>query len=53
MHTVILANNFDILDGTAEITVPWVLDGNDYSVLCGYLFGIVEVDEIGADAVRM
>ncbi|KIK59385.1 hypothetical protein GYMLUDRAFT_262130 [Collybiopsis luxurians FD-317 M1] len=29
---LILADNFDILLGTIEITVPWVLTGNDYSL---------------------
>ncbi|KAF8806842.1 hypothetical protein BYT27DRAFT_7101026 [Phlegmacium glaucopus] len=33
---VILANNFDILLGKIEITVPWVQDGDDYQVV---LFG--------------
>ena len=33
---LILANDFDILAGTIEVTVPWVVDGNDYSIV---LFG--------------
>ncbi|KAI1786968.1 hypothetical protein LXA43DRAFT_1064719 [Ganoderma leucocontextum] len=33
---VILQNNFDILLGSIEITVPWVVDGSDYSIV---LFG--------------
>jgi len=33
---VILADNFDILLGEIEVTVPWVLDGDDYQVV---LFG--------------
>ncbi|KAI1786959.1 hypothetical protein LXA43DRAFT_1184813 [Ganoderma leucocontextum] len=33
---VILQNGFDILLGSIEITVPWVVDGSDYSVV---LFG--------------
>ena len=31
--TVILQNNFDILLGSIEITVPWVVDGTDYSII--------------------
>jgi len=30
---VILANNFDILLGQANVTVPWVEDGDDYQVV--------------------
>ena len=30
---VILQNNFDILLGSIEITVPWVVDGTDYSII--------------------
>jgi hypothetical protein len=33
---VILANNFSILLGRIEVTVPWVVDGADYSII---LFG--------------
>jgi len=33
---VVLANNFSILLGRIEVTVPWVLDGDDYQVV---LFG--------------
>ncbi|KAF8961499.1 hypothetical protein BDZ97DRAFT_1905501 [Flammula alnicola] len=33
---LILAANFDILLGRTTVTVPWVLDGNDYQVV---LFG--------------
>jgi len=33
---VILANNFNILLGKIEVTVPWVQDGHDYQVV---LFG--------------
>ncbi|KAI0823542.1 hypothetical protein BC628DRAFT_1411560 [Trametes gibbosa] len=29
---LILANGFDILRGRIEVTVPWVIEGNDYSV---------------------
>ncbi|KAI0636488.1 hypothetical protein C8Q77DRAFT_1050716 [Trametes polyzona] len=33
---LILADGFDILRGRIEVTVPWVLEGDDYSVV---LFG--------------
>ncbi|KAI0351551.1 hypothetical protein OH77DRAFT_1439225 [Trametes cingulata] len=33
---LILAQGFDILAGRTEVTVPWVLEGDDYSVV---LFG--------------
>ncbi|KAM5536503.1 hypothetical protein V8D89_009780 [Ganoderma adspersum] len=33
---VILQNGFDILLGSIEVTVPWVVDGTDYSLI---LFG--------------
>ncbi|TBU35383.1 hypothetical protein BD311DRAFT_743895 [Dichomitus squalens] len=33
---VVLENGFDILLGRIEITVPWVVDGDDYSLV---LFG--------------
>jgi len=33
---VILANNFDILLGRITVTVPWVVDGDDYQLV---LFG--------------
>ncbi|KAM5536540.1 hypothetical protein V8D89_009817 [Ganoderma adspersum] len=33
---VILQNGFDILLGSIEVTVPWVVDGTDYSFI---LFG--------------
>jgi len=33
---VILASNFSILDGQVNVTVPWVIDGNDYQIV---LFG--------------
>lgn len=33
---IILADNFDILLGTYEITVPWVVSGDNYRIL---LFG--------------
>jgi hypothetical protein len=32
-----LANNFNILLGTIEITVPRVANGNDYQIVCEYL----------------
>lgn len=31
--TVILAKGFSILRGRIEVTVPWVIDGGDYSVV--------------------
>ncbi|KAL1945505.1 hypothetical protein VTO73DRAFT_2356 [Trametes versicolor] len=31
--TVILADGFDILLGRIEVTVPWVFEGDDYSVV--------------------
>jgi len=34
---VILANNFDILLGKIEVTVPWVEDGDDYLVVCEFI----------------
>ena len=33
-YTVILADGFDILSGSVEVTVPWVLTRDDYSVIC-------------------
>ena len=36
VHPVILQNGFDILLGRIEITVPWVVDGDDYSIVCVY-----------------
>ncbi|KAK0466909.1 uncharacterized protein EV420DRAFT_1506060, partial [Desarmillaria tabescens] len=33
---LILANGFDILLGNFEVTVPWVVEGDDYSIV---LFG--------------
>ncbi|KAI0328378.1 hypothetical protein GY45DRAFT_1222498, partial [Cubamyces sp. BRFM 1775] len=33
---LILADGFSILDGRVEVTVPWVLEANDYSLV---LFG--------------
>ena len=33
---MILAKGFDILDGRVEITVPWVMDREDYSVVRKY-----------------
>lgn len=33
---VILAKGFDILLGRTEITVPWVLTRDDYSLVCEY-----------------
>ena len=36
VHPVILQNGFDILLGRIEITVPWVVDGDDYSIMCAY-----------------
>lgn len=35
---VILADNFNILLGKIGVTVPWVQDGDDYEVVCEYLF---------------
>ena len=34
---MILQNNFDILLGSIEVTVPWVVDGDDYSLIRAYL----------------
>ncbi|KAI1791750.1 hypothetical protein LXA43DRAFT_1010342 [Ganoderma leucocontextum] len=34
---LILQNGFDILLGRIEITVPWVVDGSDYSIVRAYL----------------
>jgi hypothetical protein len=31
---VILQENFSILLGRIEVTVPWVDDGSDYQVVC-------------------
>jgi len=31
---LIIADNFDILTGRLEITVPWVVDGDEYSLIC-------------------
>ena len=35
--SVILAENFNILDGRVEVTVPWVMDRTDYSLVREYL----------------
>ena len=35
-YPVILAKGFDILDGRVEITVPWVMDRTDYSLVREY-----------------
>jgi hypothetical protein len=33
---VILQDKFDILLGRIEVKVPWVIDGDDYQVVCAY-----------------
>ena len=41
-NSVILAKGFDILDGRVEITVPWVMDRTDYSLVREYYrFGVM------------
>ena len=35
---VILQNHFDILLGSIEVTVPWVVDGDDYSIIRAYSY---------------
>ena len=29
-----MADGFDILLGSVEVTVPWVIDGGDYQIVC-------------------
>ena len=43
-NSVILAKGFDILDGRVEITVPWVMDRTDYSLVREYYirFSVLE-----------
>ena len=36
-RTVILQNGFDIRLGSIEVTVPWVVEGTDYSFIRAYL----------------
>ncbi|PPQ98024.1 hypothetical protein CVT26_003086 [Gymnopilus dilepis] len=43
---VILADNFDILQGSVQITVPGVEDGNDYQVNRDIMFRPMEVGEV-------
>lgn len=38
---VILAANFDILLGKIKVKVPLVLEDDDYSIVCEYLFDFV------------
>ena len=35
-NAVILAKDFDLRAGHVEVTVPWVLEGDDYSVVREY-----------------
>lgn len=34
LFPVILASGFDILLGRIEVQVPWVVNGDDYQVVC-------------------
>ncbi len=38
---MILADGFDILLSRIEVTVPWVFEGDDYSVVRAYLSAVV------------
>ena len=38
---VLLAWDFDIRNGHVEVTVPDVFTGDDYSLVCKYLIGVI------------
>ncbi|KAG5637541.1 hypothetical protein H0H81_004238, partial [Sphagnurus paluster] len=35
---LILAEGFPILSGSQQVTVPWVIDGTDYQIVCTFLY---------------
>jgi hypothetical protein len=47
---VILQENFSILLGRIEVTVPWVDDGSDYQVVCEQHI-LLLIPRIGANRV--